>query len=166
MTKYIQHIPKPLLEDILNNQCIPIIGAGFSLNSDLPNGKIMPLWKGLGREIAGDLLDYEYTNALDAISAYSYEYSRSKLIEKLTQLLHVSDAKPSKVHTSFCSIPFDTVCTTNFDFLLEKGYDNIGKYCLPIIDEEQLSIGSNQLLHQNKNNLHLKTLMNVLIPPC
>ncbi|QGQ44752.1 SIR2 family NAD-dependent protein deacylase [Metabacillus sediminilitoris] len=156
MTKYIQFIPKPLLEDILNNRCIPIIGAGFSLNCELPKGKKMPLWEDLGKSFSEDLIDYPYSNALDAISAYSFEYSRSKLVEKLSQLLFVADSKPSNVHKSFCRVPFDIVCTTNFDFLLEKGYDNVGKYCLPIMDEEQLSIGSNQLINYYKNVLLLK----------
>ncbi|MFE0620057.1 SIR2 family protein [Priestia aryabhattai] len=156
MTKYIQHIPKPLLEDIINNQCIPIIGAGFSMNCDLPKGKSMPLWDDLGKKFAEDLTDYPYSNALDAISAYSFEYSRSKLVEKLSKLLFVSEARPSNVHQSFCNIPFDTVCTTNFDFLLEKGYESTGKYCLPIIDEEQLAINSNQHINQDKSVFLLK----------
>ncbi|HHY0837660.1 TPA: SIR2 family NAD-dependent protein deacylase [Bacillus thuringiensis] len=156
MTKYIQFIPKPLLEDILNNQCIPIVGAGFSLNCELPEGKVMPLWEDLGKSFSEDLIDYPYSNALDAISAYSFEYSRSKLVEKLSRLLFVTESKPGNVHKSFCRIPFDIVCTTNFDFLLEKGYENVGKYCLPIIDEGQLSVGSNQIINHNKNALLLK----------
>jgi hypothetical protein len=156
MTKYIQFIPKPLLEDILNNQCIPVIGAGFSLNCELPKGKRMPLWDDLGKSFSEDLIDYPYSNALDAISAYSFEYSRSKLVEKLSQLLFVADAKPGNVHKSFCRLPFDIVCTTNFDFLLEKGYESVGRYCVPIIDEEQLSIGSIQMINHNKSVLLLK----------
>jgi hypothetical protein len=156
MTKYIQHIPQPLLEDIINNQCIPFIGAGFSLNCDLPKGKKMPLWEELGKKFAEDLTDYPYSNAIDAISAYSFEYSRSKLVEKMSKLLYVSEARPSNVHKSFSNLPFDIVCTTNFDFLLEKGYEIAGKYCLPIIDEEQLAISSNQHINQHQNVYLLK----------
>lgn len=154
--KYIQSIPKPLLEDILNNQCIPKIGAGFSLNCDLPKGKRMPLWNDIGKSFAEDLNNYPYSNALDAISAYSFEYSRSKLVEKLSQLLFITEANPGNAHKAFCRIPFDIICTTNFDFLLERAYDDVGKYCLPIIDEEQLAIGSNQLINHTKNVILLK----------
>ncbi|MCC2506189.1 hypothetical protein [Bacillus cereus] len=126
MTKYIQFIPKPLLEDILNNQCIPIIGAGFSLNCELPEGKVMPLWEDLGKSFSEDLIDYPYSNALDATSAYSFEYSRSKLVEKLSRLLFVTESKPGNVHKSFCRIPFDIVCTTNFDFYWKKAMKMLG----------------------------------------
>jgi len=44
MAKYIRCLPKPLLDDIIKNRCIPIIGAGFSRNADLPSGLQMPLW--------------------------------------------------------------------------------------------------------------------------
>ncbi|RLQ91951.1 SIR2 family protein [Planomicrobium sp. Y74] len=157
MTNYLNEIPRPLLEDIINNQCIPIIGAGFSKNCELPLGQTMPLWEDLGKEIAKDLQDHPDSNALDAISSYAFEYSRAKLVEKLSRLLHVSEAKPGNAHKSFCNIPFDKVCTTNFDFLLEKGYDSLGKYCLPIIDEEQLAINSHRHLGQSKN-VHLLKL--------
>lgn len=156
---YIKYLPKPLLDDIINNQCIPIIGAGFSLNCDLPEGKQMLLWDQLGKAFANDLYDYPYQNAVDAISAYSYEYSRTKLVEKMTQLLYISEAKAGEVHKSFCRIPFDIVCTTNFDFLLEKGYEMVGRYCLPIIDEEQLSIGTNRLnVNQTSSSITLLKL--------
>lgn len=40
------------------------------------------------------------------------------------------------------SVPFrfDIVCTTNFDFLLERQYDATPRYVYPVVEEEQLSI--------------------------
>ncbi|NSW90276.1 MAG: SIR2 family protein [Firmicutes bacterium] len=139
---YINYLPKPLLGDIINNQCIPIIGAGFSLNAVVSRGGKMPLWEDLGKKFASELLEYPYNNPVDAISAYCHEYSKIKLIEKLTEYIHIMDSKPGDVHTAFCSIPFDIVCTTNFDFLLERGYEKTGMYCLPIIEESQLPISN------------------------
>ncbi|BET58885.1 SIR2 family NAD-dependent protein deacylase [Geobacter sp. 60473] len=37
---------------------------------------------------------------------------------------------------------FELVVTTNLEFLLERGYAIAGKYCHPIIDENQLAIDS------------------------
>ena len=37
-------------------------------------------------------------------------------------------------------IPFDIVCTTNFDILLERQYDATPRYVYPVVDEEQLSV--------------------------
>jgi hypothetical protein len=140
--KYLTYFPKPFLDDLVNNRCLPIIGAGFSKNAEIPKNKKMLDWDELGKVIASDIQDYKYTNALDAISAYSHEYSRTNLVEKLTQLLLLSSVKPGKTHKAFCELQFDIVCTTNFEFLLEQGYSLIPKYSRPIIDEDQLSIAS------------------------
>lgn len=137
-------IPQALLEDIVAGKCIPIIGAGFSRNAILPPNKEMPDWNKLGKEIADLIPNYPYSTPLDAISAYSHEYSRVKLIEKLTELLNISLAKPGSTHKAFSNLPFDIVCTTNFDFLLEKSYDmgTTPVYCHSIIGQEQLSIST------------------------
>ncbi|MEI9911184.1 MAG: SIR2 family protein [Bacteroidota bacterium] len=140
--KYIDTFPKPFLEDLVNNRCLPFIGAGFSKNADIPKGKKMLDWEELGKTIAGNIQDYKYTNAIDAISAYSHEYSRTNLVEKLTELLLINSVKAGKAHKAFCELQFDIVCTTNFEFLLEQGYSLISKYCRPILDEDQLSIAN------------------------
>lgn len=140
--KYLDKFPKPFLEDIINNRCIPIIGAGFSKNADLPKNKRMPVWDELGKNIADLIPDFKFNNALDALSAYEHEFSRTNLVEKLTDLLHVNSAKASKTHKAFCDLPFELTCTTNFEFLLEEGYTLVNKYCRPIIEEEQLAIAN------------------------
>ncbi len=140
--KYVEYFPKPFLQDLVSNRCLPIIGAGFSKNADIPKNKKMLDWDELGKAIAEDIQDYKYTNAIDAISAFCHEYSRTNLVEKLTELLLLSSVKPGKTHKAFCELQFDIVCTTNFEFLLEQGYGLIPKYCRPIIDEDQLSISN------------------------
>ncbi|RZK35674.1 MAG: SIR2 family protein [Hymenobacter sp.] len=100
-------------------------------------------WDELGKAFADDIHGYNYkNNAIDAISAYAHEYSRTSLIEKLATLLLVNKIKPGKTHRAFCELQFDIVCTTNFEFLLEASYASISKFCQPIIDEEQLSISA------------------------
>lgn len=140
MAKYLQHFPKPLLDDLVAGRWLPVLGAGMSMNAKLPPGAKMPLWPDLGTALAAEMAAYSSTGALDAISAYQHEYGRAKLIERLTQLLLIKEAEPGDAHRAFCSIPFDIVCTTNFDFLLERQYDAIPRYVYPVIDEEQLSI--------------------------
>ncbi len=138
--KYLEYFPKPFLQDLVSNRCLPIIGAGFSKNAEIPKNKKMLDWDELGKAISEDIQDYKYTNAIDAISAYCHEYSRTNLVEKLTELLLLNSVKPGKTHKAFCELQFDIVCTTNFEFLLEQGYSLIPKYCRPILDEDQLSI--------------------------
>ncbi len=101
-------------------------------------------WEELGKEFANDIQDYKFTNAIDAISAYCHEYSRTNLVEKLTSVLLINSVKPGNTHKAFCNLQFDVICTTNFEFLLEDGYALVAKACRPIIDEEQLAISNNK----------------------
>jgi hypothetical protein len=103
----------------------------------------MPLWPELGKSFADELLDYSPTSVLDGISAYEHEFGRARLIERLAELLHVTRAQPGSAHKEFCTLPFDIVCTTNFDFLLESQYDlerQDNRTAHPVVDEDQLSI--------------------------
>ena len=142
MAKYIKYFPKPFLDDLIEGRCVPFVGAGFSQNAKLPRGKSMPLWDDLGKKFATDILDYDYSGAIDALSAFEHEYSRPKLVERLHDALNIDSAQPGEAHLSFCSLPFDLCVTTNFEFLLERGYEAVSRYCRPIIDEDQLSIDS------------------------
>jgi len=134
-------IPKPLLSDLIEGRWLPVVGAGMSLNAILPPGEKMPLWDDLGHSLASDMGDdYEYTTALEAVSAYTHQFSRTKLVERLSDLLQVDSARPGEAHRAFCSINFPVVCTTNFDFLLETQYNSLPRYCRPVMYEDQLSI--------------------------
>ncbi len=138
--KHLKHFPKPLLDDLVANRWLPIVGAGLSRNAVLPSGQTMPLWNELGKFLAEDMQDYEYENPIDSISAYEHKFGRAKLIEKLSNLLFINKAQLGKTHRTFCAVQFDIVCTTNFDFLLEKGYENISRPYTPVIEQKQLSI--------------------------
>lgn len=144
LKKIIENVPQPLLNDIIAERCIPIVGAGFSLNAIPPPGKKMPLWDDLGKEIADLVPNYTYSTPIDAISAYCYEFSRPTLIEELMKLIYSDGARPGPAHNAFSKLPFNIVCTTNFDFLLEKAYElkHQSIYCRPIIEEGQLSIAN------------------------
>ena len=138
--KYLKFLPKPLLDDLVNGRWLPIVGAGLSRNAVLSSKKTMPLWKELAKSLADEIPGFEYDNPIDAISAYCHEFRRPRLIEKLSELLYIGDAQPGDAHRAFCDIPFDIVCTTNFDFLLERAYELVTGLCTPLVDENQLSI--------------------------
>lgn len=114
----------------------------MSKNAIVPAGLSMPLWSDLAASLESEIRDYQANNALDALSAYEHLYGRSNLVEKLSELLLVDRALPSTTHKEFCSIPFDIVCTTNFDFLLENQYQALSRNVHPIVSEDQLSIDS------------------------
>lgn len=144
MPDYLDHFPEPFLEDVVQGRCLPFIGAGFSLNAKIPKGKKMLDWDGLGKRVAAALPEYQYTSAVEALSAYSHEFTRVKLVELLSSALLINTIQPAKTHEEFCRLPFERVVTTNFDFLLEQAYARISKYCIPLISEDQLAVGDSQ----------------------
>jgi hypothetical protein len=144
MADYINHFPAPFLDDIVRGRCLPFVGAGFSLNAKTPRGKKMLDWDGLGKQVAAALPEYQYTTALEALSAYSHEFSRVKLVEFLSSALFIASIQPGKTHDEFCRLPFERVVTTNFDFLLEQAYTRLNRYCIPLVAEDQLAVGDPQ----------------------
>lgn len=139
-TSYLKYFPQPLLDDLVASKWLPIVGAGLSKNAEIPEGASIPDWNQLGKIFSESLNDYAFVNAVDALSAFEYEYGRPKLIEKLSESLLIGKSRPGMAHKAFCSIQFDLVCTTNFDFLLERQYEITPKPCTPLIDEDQLSV--------------------------
>lgn len=132
-------LPKPLLGDIINNRCIPILGAGFSKNAILKNGGKMPLWGDVGKHFSQQLGEDIGLPPLETISAFCHEYNKTTAIDQLRELLHIYDSEPGPTHLSFVRLPFDIVITTNFDLLLEKAYDKEKIYYHSVTEDEQLS---------------------------
>lgn len=144
MTYYLGETPKTLQEDFVDNRVIPFVGAGFSKNAVLPNGISMPDWNELGRQIAEYITEYDYSNAIDALSLFESHFSRVKLIEILAKKLHINELKPGETHRSFCNLFFDTICTTNFDFLLEHTLQETKRPHSIIASEDRLPIDANE----------------------
>jgi len=144
MPKYLKDIPKPLQEDFADGRVLPFVGAGFSKNAILPPGMSMPDWNELGKQVAEYINDYEYitANAIDALSLFESTFSRVKLVEMLTKKLCINDLKPGETHRSFCNLFYDTICTTNFDFLLEHTLQETKRPHSIIISEDGLPINA------------------------
>jgi hypothetical protein len=155
---YLKHFPKPLLDDIFHGRSLPFIGAGLSRNATVPGGGVVPLFGELGKILADAIPNFDYINPTDALSAYSQAFSRVRLVEEVSRLLHSNSAQPGRVHLSFARLPFDTVATTNFDFLIEQSYSVAARKFRTIMTEDQLSIGAENLridllkIHGDLNN--------------
>lgn len=142
MSDIISEFPDPLLDDLVEGRWLPVVGAGFSRNASTPTDKEMPDWDELGRQLGDDIPgpDYPYSTPLDAASAYEHEFSRTRLVECISNLLLIDEASPGVAHKAFCQLPFDLVLTTNLEFLLENQYRSLQKYCEPVVAENQLPI--------------------------
>ena len=55
MTDELEPVPAPLLRQLVGGRWLPIVGAGFSRNADIPSGDTLPDWKGLGSMLAEDI---------------------------------------------------------------------------------------------------------------
>ena len=137
-------IPKPLLNIIREKQCIPIIGAGFSLNAKLDD-HTMPTWNELTEKLA-DKLQIVENDPLLVSQKFQDEFDRPTLIQTIEDLLYKDRVKPDHVHNQFIKIPyFDIICTTNYDNLLEDACKNEEKPVKVIVEKQQISMyGSSQ----------------------
>lgn len=142
--KYLKYIPKTLQEDFIDNRVIPFVGAGFSKNAIAPDGASILDWEGLGKKVSTYIPNYAYTNAIDALSLFESEFSRTKLIELLARELYVNQLKPGKTHQTFCDLYFDTICTTNFDFLIEQTLNEKHIPFSMVVSEERLPISTHE----------------------
>lgn len=141
---YLPSIPKPLLNDFITGRVIPFVGAGFSKNADIPMGLSMPDWNELGKLAANEIPDYEYdNNAIDALSYYEDLYSRAKLVELLMKELHFGEIQPGDTYKAFCDLFTGTICTTNFDSLLEDSMTLLQRPIPVVVTEDRLTVGSN-----------------------
>ena len=141
--KYISFIPQPLLNDFVKNRVVPFVGAGFSRNADIPEGLSMPNWNELGKLAAAEIKDYEYdNNPIDALSYYEALYTRTKLIEFLMRVLNDRRIKPGDTYEEFCKLFTGTICTTNFDFLLEEEMNLLNRPFSTIVTEDRLTINA------------------------
>lgn len=116
-------VPHPLLDSIVRGEVIPFIGSGFSKNCNGPDGFEMPNWKELGEAVAKELPDCrEDISPLEVLSMYEDQYKRVPLVELLRRICRVSEISPGEAHRLLCGCFGETVCTTNFDFLIENAF--------------------------------------------
>jgi len=130
-------IPHPLLDDISQGRCLPVTGAGFSLNAKMPEGFQLPDWATLGRELA-KRAGAVHVTPQEAAALFERQFGRVQLIETIRQALRVDEIESDEVHRSFAGLPFDTVYTTNFDLLLEGAYSSIRRPYRSLVGELQL----------------------------
>ncbi|WP_082965957.1 SIR2 family protein [Mycobacterium kubicae] len=140
MSNLIEHFPHPLLDELVDGNWLPIVGAGFSRNAVYAAGEAPADWKGLADSLAADVEGADvHTNPIEVLSAYEHQFGRIGLVDRIAALIRANDALPGPAHQAFAQIGFTDVITTNFDFLLEQAYEAVGKPAMPVVEEEQLA---------------------------
>jgi len=139
-------IPKPLVVDIVEGKCLAFIGAGFSMNANLPNNEIMPNWDMLGKHYANICGIKEKISPIKTAQLFEKKYGRVQLIENTRKALFYDKVLPGEAHKILSQFPFDVVYTTNFDLLLEKAYSEIKRPYRSIVGELQMPFFGGRLL--------------------
>ncbi|WP_157226008.1 SIR2 family NAD-dependent protein deacylase [Rhodococcus sp. AW25M09] len=140
MAPLIDHVPRHLLDELVEGSWLPIVGAGFSRNAIAQGGDPPVSWLELGAALRGDVDGAdEASGTLEIISAFEQAFGRVALVDRTASLIRAYDSAPGAAHLAFARVGFTNVVTTNFDLLLERAYEQINKGCLPVVDETQLS---------------------------
>ena len=120
-------LPRILLQEIEKKRCLLFVGAGLSINADLPPGMTMPTWSQLAKQLDEQLKQlHEHPSTvekkpLEIISLYEEILGRNNLITAMTELLHVQYAKPGPVHKKLAKINGFNTIDTNLE---KKGNDD------------------------------------------
>lgn len=139
--EYLSAVPKPLLDALVHGRVVPIVGAGFSKNAIIPDGLSMADWNELGKLVAEQITSYGYeSNPIDAFSYFEHEYGRANLVELLKELLHTDEVRPGEVHSLLCELFSGTICTTNYDSLIEDAAKSFHRPMSVIVTEDALTI--------------------------
>ena len=139
-TDYYDRLPRLLQDEFLEGRWLPVVGAGMSANAVAPPNRTPPTWNALGDGVASYLdRGHGTSGPVDAISTFEQRYGRLSLIDKLRDLLLIDEVEPTAVNLAFARIPFDTVLTSNIDFVLEDAWRTIRWPFEPIVGEQRLA---------------------------
>jgi hypothetical protein len=134
----VMDVPRPLIADIKGGRCLPFVGAGFSLNANLPDDRAMPTWPELAAQLATMGGFDSCTDPMATAGEFERRFGRVSLIDCIRDSLHPFHARPGAAHLTFAELPFDTVYTTNFDLLLEDALAEVRRPFRSLVGELQM----------------------------
>lgn len=117
-------IPEELVERLQRGEVVLFIGAGISRNAGLPGWVelIGPLSKLTGGGWPAREADINTEHLLTMARYYENKFGRNALIRFLQDKLDTTTVPPSSIHYAVSLLPVKTLFTTNFDDLLERGF--------------------------------------------
>ena len=147
-----------LINDIINNKCILMVGSGISQNSFGKNRKNLPNWY----QFLDSFINWQYENnkytKKDFFEIKKLLRDKSKfqiiagdLIERtnkeefkefLEDTFSPKAIYPSYLHDLLCLFPFRAIITTNYDNLIEKAFYELNKRFPKIISYIDIKKGA------------------------
>ena len=115
-------IPESLIQELTNGNVVAFIGAGLSIGAGLPT------WNELIQYIceSAGIQHYE-KDPLKAAQYLEIKYGRNYIIQQLREIIKSVNIKPTENHFMLAKLPISCFITTNYDNLLERTFDTIGK---------------------------------------
>jgi hypothetical protein len=116
-----------ILLRILNGKCVPFLGAGASLGTREQPG--LPTASRLAGALAAESRypGLDKTDFLRIAQYHQMVFDPHYLREAIDRELKVKNLCPGLVHRTIASLPFPYVLTTNFDRLMERAFEEVGK---------------------------------------
>ena len=137
---YVLQVPLGLVNAIANGECLPFVGAGFSLNATPPPGRSIPLWDEVVVAARNRLNGIDSTDALGIMEEFERQFDRIELINFWRSLIP-ENLEPHYVHELLVSLfGFTTYVTTNYDNVIEAACRKIGKPVRTIATQYQLQL--------------------------
>lgn len=122
-------IPKVLISDIKSKKVLLFLGSGFAYHAEHPDKKSPPLGNQLATIIADQFLGEGYsTSPLTVVSDLAI--SETNLFEVQQFVKGIFEKfRPSSFHKIYPTLPWKAIFTTNYDLILERAYEAVGKDC-------------------------------------
>ena len=127
------NIPSHLLNQISEGNVVLLLGSGASWDAVNPKGEHPPIGKGLGHLLADKFLGGSYRDSsLSQISEYSISESDLRTVQQYIHDLF-EPFETTDSHRKLASFKWWGIATTNYDRLIEKGYQqNANATQLPV----------------------------------
>lgn len=124
------------------------VGAGFSMNAEIPNNVSMKTWNQL-RDVFLDKLypnneENKKNDANDVVrlaSLVDAQFGHNELDNILEEALPDQLIRPGRLHHMLVQLPWKDILTTNYDTLIERGAEQV-------INEFKLVTNKETLLYQ------------------
>lgn len=101
------------------------IGSGMSRDAG------MPTWSDLLRDVASEL-NLDVDKEADLVALAQFHINEKRVRSRLNQLIvdeYGRDVPVTANHHLIATLPIETVWTTNYDTLIERGFHEAGKRC-------------------------------------
>jgi hypothetical protein len=134
-------LPLELLEAFQRGDAVLFLGAGLSMDADLPGWSdlIRPLAHTVGTRWPTNEIDLTTNHLLTAAQHYENQRGRHALISHLREALDSTGISPTSIHQLVVSLPTRIIFTTNYDDLIERALRQAGQRPNVIVSESELA---------------------------